>query len=280
VSASLRFAATAIAAAAVLVSVSALADVPVWRVVKGDYSEHEIMVDPRIVGDPRLAFLLEARLKTAEDEVRDWDEFARDAIREKTYTSPRETAEETLHLLGITDRYAAILMASAECSGNCHSGEFVTIYRLSEQKPLKSGDVLKFDDQIALLNHLVERDENLKIGPYSITCDQSQDDSDKADEAGCLPFSEILYQVVGGLNAADADQRRFKSAQDIVHFAQRIYVGFTTDTGGHVTTLDIYFSYVRELAAHPRAYKWSIDAKEAAPLFKPALRDLVADAPK
>ena len=114
-----------------------------WRVVKGDYSEHKIMVDPRIVGDQRLAFLLEARLKYAENEVRDHEQFAHDARRKKTLSSPREDVEETLHLLGMTDRYAAILTAEAQCSGNCGSAETVVIYQLAGQIPFKAADVVE-----------------------------------------------------------------------------------------------------------------------------------------
>lgn len=274
--ASLQIAATVIAAAALLGSVPAFADVPVWRVVKGDYSEHTIMVDPRIVGDRRLAFLLEASLKTAEDAVRDWDQFARDAIREKTYTSPRESAEETLHLLGTTDRYAAILTAGAECSGNCGSAETVVIYQLAGQVPLKNADVVEFNGQTALLNRLVERDKDLKIGPYSIACDQSDADSDNANEARCLSLAEMLDSVVGS-NGDDDDKVRFKSLQEIKQFAENINVGFTTDSGGRVITLDIYIRSARRFPGHYEAYRWPLDAGLAAPLLKPAFRELVAD---
>ena len=265
-----------IAAITTFVLTSAFADVPLWRVVKGDYSEHKIMVDPRIAGDRRLAFLLEARLKYAEDAVRDWEQFARDAIRDKTYTSPRETAEETLQLLGITDRYAAILTASAECSGNCGSAESVVIYQLSGQKPIKGTDVLEFNSQTALLNRLVERDEELKIGPSSIACDRADADSNNAGEPPCLSLSEMLDSALGS-NGADDDKTRFKSPDQIKQFAENINVGFTTDAGGRVTTLDIYIISARRFPSHYEAYRWSVDAGLAAPLLKPAFRDLLAD---
>jgi hypothetical protein len=269
---SLRFAAAAITA---LMPLSAFADVPVWRVVKGDYSEHKIMVDPRIVGDQRLAFLLEARLKYAEDEVRDHEQFARDAIREKTLTSPREDVEETLHLLGMTDRYAAILTAEAQCSGNCGSAEYVVIYQLAGQIPLKRADVMEFDGQAALLNRLVERDKNLKIGPYSIACDQSDTVSDNADEARCLSLAEMMDGVVG--SNGDDDKVRFKPLQEIKQFAENINIGFTTDVSGRVMTLDIYIISARRFPSHYEAYRWPIDARLAAPLLNPAFRELVSD---
>jgi hypothetical protein len=265
----------AIAAIAAFARGSAFADVPVWRVVKGDYSEHKIMVDPRIAGDKRLAFLLEARLKTAEDEVRDWEQFARDAIREKTYSSPRESAEETLQLLGITDRYAAILTASAQCSGTCGSAESVEIYQIGGQIPFKSADVMEFNDQTTLLNRLVERDEDLKIGPTSIACDQADADSNNTDEPPCLSLAEMLNSVVG--SNGDDDKVRFKSPKEIKKFAENINVGFTTDAGGRVTTLDIYIISARRFSSHYEAYRWSVDARLAAPLLKPAFRDLLAD---
>jgi hypothetical protein len=273
VRASLRIA--AIAALAAFASTSTFADVPVWRVVKGDYSEHKILVDPRIIDDPRLAFLLEARLKYAEDEVRDHEQFARDAIREKTLSSPREDVEETLHLIGMTDRYAAILTAEAQCSGICGSAEYVVIYQLSGQIPFKNADVVEFNGQAALLNRLAERDKDLKIGPYSIACDQSDADSDNADEARCLSLTEMLDSVVG--SNGDDDKVRFESLQAIRQFADNINVGFTTDAGGRVITLDIYIISARRFSSHYEAYRWPIDAKLVAPLLKPAFRELVAD---
>ncbi|MEA2202468.1 MAG: hypothetical protein QOI89_3084, partial [Solirubrobacteraceae bacterium] len=198
-------------------------------------------------------------------------------IRGKTYTSPRETAEETLHLLGITDRYAAILTASAECSGNCGSAEYVVIYQLAGQIPLKRADVIEFDAQTALLNRLVEQEKNLKIGPHSIACDQSDADSDNADEARCLSLAEILDGVVGSNGDDDDDKVRFKSLQEIKQFAENINVGFTTDAGGRVLTLDIYIISARRFPSHYEAYRWPIDARLAAPLLNPAFRELVTD---
>jgi hypothetical protein len=263
----------AIAAVAAIVSTSTFADTPLWRVTKGDYSEYKIFADPRIVGDPRLAFVLEAKLGDAQKEVDDWEAFARDAIREKTYSSPREDTEETLRLLGTTDRYAAILTASASCSGTCHSGEFVTIYRFSGQQPLKPTDVLEFNSQIALLNHLVERDQNLRIGPYATNCEQLHEDSDSLGEVECVSLGEMLDRVVSS-NWADDHQGRFKTRSDIKRFLDNITAGFTTDGGGRLATLDIYFSYAQKFPAHAQAFRWSIDAKVAAPFLKPALRDL------
>lgn len=272
--ASLRIA--AIAAMVALVSAAAFADVPLWRVVKGDYSEHKIMVDPRIVGDQRLAFLLKARLKYAENEVRGHEQFARAAIREKTLSSPREDVEETLHLLGMTDRYAAILTAEGQCSGRCGSAEYVVIYQLSGQIPFKNADVVEFNGQAALLNRLAERDKDLKIGPHSIACDQSDADSDNADEARCLSLAEMLDSIVGS-NGGDDDKVRFESLQQIKQFAENINIGFTTDAGGRVITLDIYIKSARRFPSHYEAYRWSVDAKLAAPLLKPALRGIVTD---
>jgi hypothetical protein len=263
----------AFAAVAAIVSTSTFADTLLWRVTKGHYSEYKIFADSRIVGDPRLAFVLEAKLADAQKEVDDWEEFARDAIREKTYSSPREDTEETLRLLGTTGRYAAILTASASCSGTCHSGEFVTIYRFSGQQPLKPAEVLEFDSQIALLNHLVQRDKNLRIGPYAINCEQSHEDRASSGEVECVSLGEMLDRIVSS-NWADDHQRRFKTPSDIKRFSDNIGVGFTTDGGGRVTTLDIYFSYAEKFPAHAKAFRWSIDAKVAAPFLKPALRDL------
>lgn len=263
----------AFAAMATLLPASTSADVPVWRIVKGDFSEYKIRADPRIIEDQRLAFILDRRLSYADTTVHDWDKFARDAAREKRYSSPREETEETLRLLGTTDRYAAILTASASCSGTCHSGEFVTIYRFSWRQPLKPAEVLEFNGQIALLNHLVERDKDLRIGPYATNCEQSHEDGDSSGEVECVSLGEMLDHVVSS-NWADDHQGRFKTPSDIKRLVDNITVGFTTDDGGRVTTLDIYFSYAGKFPAHAQAFRWPIDAKAAAPFLKPALRDL------
>ena len=68
------------------------------------------------------------------------------------------------------------------------------------------------------MNRLVERDKDLKIGPYSIACDQSDTDSDNADEARCLSLAETMDSVVG---SNGDDKVRFKSLQEIKH-SQRI----------------------------------------------------------
>ena len=270
----------AVAAVAAFVSASAFAaDVPLWRKVKGAYSEHQILVDPRIVGDRRLAFLLEQSLKSAEAEARSWEEFASDEIKAAkdsgTTASPRtdNDSEETLRLLAATDRYAAILGASAECHNSCSSGQFVRIYRISRHMRLKPSEILEFDGQMALLNRLVERDDQLGIGAYPFNCDQSRG----ADEANCVSLSDLLDEVTV-VNGADGDERRFKTPADIKRFAKKIDVGFTTDDGGHVSTIDIYFSHAPQIPTHTQVYKWTVDAKLLAPLLKPELRDLVAAA--
>jgi hypothetical protein len=230
-------------------------DAPLWRTVKGGYSEHRLLVDPQILGDPRLAFLLEQDLKSSEEEAREWEQFARDEKKqaEASGTTIRENGNDnelTLRLLGATDRYAAILSAFAECYMNCYSGQFVTIYRLSGQQPLKPTEILNFDGQLALLNHLVEQDDQLRIGPYPFKCDQPQDD----DQSDCMPLPDMLDKVA----AFDGtyDDRRFKTPGDIEDFVRNIDVGFTTDDGGRVTTIDIYFSYAPRLGMHTQRYKW------------------------
>lgn len=273
--ASLRIA--AVAAVALGSAPASADDVPLWRTVKGGYSEHRLLVDPQIAGDPRLAFLLEQDLKSAEEEARDWEQFERDEKKEAeasgtTIRKEGNDNELTLRLLGATDRYAAILSAFAECYHNCYSGQSVTIYRLSGQQPLKPTEILNFDGQLALLNHLVEQDDALGIGPYPFQCDPSQD----ADKSDCMSLPDMLDKFIA-INGAYGDERRFKTPGDIEDLFRNIEVGFTTDTGGHVTTIDLYFSYAPRIGTHSQRYKWPVDAKILAPLLKPGVRDLVAD---
>jgi hypothetical protein len=271
---SLRIAAIA---AATLGSAPAFADdVPLWRTVKGGYSEHRTLVDPRIVGDPRLAFLLEEDLKSAQEEAREWEKFAREEKKEAeaSGTTIREDGNDnelTLRLLAATDRYAATLSVFAECYNNCHSAEFVTIYRFSGQQRLKPAEILNFDGQLALLNRLVERDDQLGIGAYPFKCDQSQN----ADQPDCVSLGDALDEIIA-VNGAYGDGRRFKTPEDIENFSKNIQVGFTTDNGGHVKTIDIYFSHSRGRKTFAQVYKWPIDAKVLAPLLKLEVRDLVA----
>jgi hypothetical protein len=253
-------------------------DVPLLRTVKGGYSEHRLLVDPQIVGDPRLAFLLEEDLKSAQEEAREWEQFARDEKKqaEASGTTIRENGNDnelTLRLLGATDRYAAILSAFAECYLNCHSAEFVTIYRFSRQRPLKPAEILNFDGQLALLNRLVEQDDKLGIGPYPFKCDQSQN----PDQPDCLSLGDALDEIIA-VNGAYGDERRFKTAGDIEVFSKNIQIGFTTDDGGHVKTIDIYFSHSRERKSFGQVYKWPVEARILAPLLKPEVRDLIAGA--
>ena len=265
-------------AAVVLISAPTQADdVPLWRTVKGGYSEHRLLVDPRIAGDPRLAFLLEQDLKSSEEEAREWEQFERDEKKEAeasgtTIRKDGNDNELTLRLLGATDRYAAILSAFAECYHNCYSGQFVTIYRFSGQQALKPTEILNFDGQLALLNHLVERGDQLEIGPYPFKCDQSQD----PDQSDCMSLSDMLDKVVG-FNGADGDERRFKTPGDIEDLFRNINIGFTTDAGAHVTTIDIYFSHAPHVGTHNQRYQWPIDARILAPVLKPEIRDLLAD---
>ena len=271
---SLRFA--AIATIALGSAPASAQDVPLWRTVKGGYSEHRTFVDPRIVGDPRLAFLLEQDLKSAEQEARDWEQFARDEKKEAeaSGTTIREHGNDnelTLRLLGTTDRYAAILSAFAECYHNCHSAQFVTIYRFSGQQSLKPTEILNFDGQLALLNHLVEQYDQLGIGPYPFKCDQSQN----ADQPDCVSLGDALDEIIA-VNGAYGDERRFKTPGDIENFSKNIQVGFTTDHGGQVKTIDIYFSHSRGRKTFAEVYKWPVESKTLAPLLKPEVRDLVA----
>jgi hypothetical protein len=266
----------AIAAVALGSAAASAEDVPLWRTVKGGYSEHRLLVDPQIVGDPQLAFLLEQDLKSAEEEARDWEQFAKDEKKqaEASGTTIRENGNDnelTLRLLGATDRYAAILSAFAECYVNCHSAEFVTIYRLPGQQQLKATEVLSFDGQLALLNRLVERDDKLEIGSYPFKCGRSRD----ADQPDCVSLGDALEEIIA-VNSADADERRFKTPGDIENFSKNTQIGFTTDDGGHVKTIDIYFSHSRGRKTFAQAYKWPIDAKVLAPLLKPEIRDLVS----
>ncbi len=264
-------------AAVTLGSAPAFADdVPLWRTVKGGYSEHKIRVDPQIIGDRRLAFLLEQDLKSSEQEAREWEQFARDKKKEAeaSGTTIREDGNDnelTLRLLGATDRYAAILSDFAECYLNCHSAEFVTIYRFSGQQPLKPAEILNFDGQLALLNRLVERDDQLGIGPYPFKCDQSQN----ADQPDCVSLGDALDEIIA-VNGAYSDERRFKTPGDIENFSKNIQVGFTTDHGGHVKTIDIYFSHSRGRKTFAEVYKWPVEARTLAPLLNPEVRDLVA----
>jgi hypothetical protein len=270
------------AAALVLSSGAAFSDASIWRTVKGAFAEFRILADPIIVQDQRLAFVLQDKQKYAETEVREWDAFARQAVQESraqnlVAANTQNSAEATLRLLGATDRYAAVLTASAECHGSnaCFSGEYVTIYRMSDRAKFEGVEALELGGQTELLNRLARRDENITIGQGSIKCDPSNAESDASDDATCQPLSELL-----GFNDNDGSSMPFKAAQDIKDFAQRLAgVGFSIGPNGRVTTLDIYISVSRQLPAHSRAYKWPIDAKLAAPLLRPALRDLVDSNP-
>jgi hypothetical protein len=261
----------AVAVIAVLAPVPTCADVPVWRIVKGDHSEYKILIDPRIAADHRLAFLLEAQLHEAEKEVREWEEFANEAMKEKTHSTLRQEVEKKLHLLGMTDQYAAILIREAQCSGNCHSGETVEIYQIARQALLKTRDILNLDGNRALLNRLAERDKDRLIGLVGAACNQPLENSDGNGEPDCLSLDDALDRVVPR-NDGENTATHLRSSKDVSNFAQRINVGFTSDDSGRVTTLDIYIISDRKFPGHYSAYRWPLEIKDAAPLLKVALR--------
>jgi hypothetical protein len=268
--------AVSIAAILTLVSPSAFAEVPLWHSVKGDYSQYDIFVDPAIVADQRLAFVLTAELKSAEHDENAAEAWARQAIKDNEISSPRQDNEEKLQLLGANAQYAAILTSSASCSLSCGSAQVVEFYHLADHRLLKPAEILDLAGQIELLNRLAKRDDALKIGPYLVKCDPSKD-AERPTEEECQPLSGILDHVVGVVDpSGTGDTRRFTTAKDIDNLAKEIYLGFTADKLGRVTTLDFYIPYAPNLLAHSQAFRWSINAKEAAPLLRPEFQELAA----
>jgi hypothetical protein len=68
-----------------------------------------------------------------------------------------------------------------------------------------------------------------------------------------------MLDSVMGSNGADDDKTRFKSPDEIKHFSENINVGFTTDAGGRVITLDIYVISARRFPRHYEAYRWPME---------------------
>lgn len=248
------------------------AEQPLWRLVKGDFAEFKILADPNIE-DPRMAFILENTRRYAENEVRGWDEFAREEKKKVDgISNPREDAELSLSLLGVSGRYAALLNRGAMCSGTCSSAEWVTLYQLPEQKEFQKGDALDLDSQDQLLRRLMDRDQQRIIGPVGVDCGQSSPDSDPPENAACLSLDDLL-----GISG-DIDDKLVRAASAVAVLKREIAgVGFTADAAGHLTTLDIYISSAHQFSTHYRALKWPIEVSLGSALLMPAFRDLIAD---
>lgn len=259
-----------IALATALMPARAAADVPLWRVVKKDLAEFRISADRRIVRDPRLAFVLQERLRHAETEVRQSDAHVRTEIETSkkqglTWGGGNGSYEESLRLLGMTERHAAVLTQSAMCaagSPRCYSSEHVDIYRLSDRAKFKDAEALDLEGGADLLRRLVGRDRTSIVGRFGVNCDQDSDSDD------CPTLGELL-------GIEDDDMTPPADARIIENFTRRVAgVGFTTDAAKRVTTLDIHISSDSAHTGHYGAYRWSLDIALAAPLLKPALRDL------
>jgi hypothetical protein len=256
-----------------IVPTVAVAEEPLWRLIKGDFGEFRIMADPSVVRDPRMAFILENRHRYADNEIREWDEFAHEEKKKADgISNPQEDIELSLTQLGASGRYAALLSREAMCAGSCASAEWVALYQLPEQREFKKGDALDLDNQDQLLRRLIDRDRQRIIGPVGEDCGKSTPDSDGPENVACLSLSELL-----GING-EIDDKPVKAAEGVVALKREIAgVGFTTDSAGVVATLDIFISSAHQFSSHYRALKWPIEASLGSALLKPAFHDLMAD---
>lgn len=269
-----------LAAVACLLGKPAGAEPILWRTVKSAFSEFRIFADPVIARDPKLAFILDSELADAEQSVREWDAYAREQLQapEQERLGPKGTEQDlqtTFHLLAATDRHVTVMQAHGECNGYspCFSGESIALFQFPERTKFERAEALQLDGQIELLNHLAKRDEDRMIGRGAATCPAPDADVDNAIDAPCRQLSEIL-----GFENNEENDPPFKTARNVDDFAKRVVgVGFSTGSDGHVTTLDIYIDYAYRRQSYRSALKWSLDAKLAAPLLQPALRDLVND---
>jgi hypothetical protein len=267
-------ASVAVYAIIALLGTPTLAEIPLWRLVKRDFAEFRINADPRISQNPALARVLQDRLRNAEKTVRDDDQFAHEEAAKSRAASltwdGNGTHAETLHLLALTDRYAAILTQTSMCgvgARRCYSGEHVTLYRLGDAPASYDGtEALALDAQAGLLDRLTRHDRSLAVGQFGEDCGRPSVNHDDCPELGHL------------LGIGEDDLAPLATTQGILNFKSLIAgVGFTTDIGGRVLTLDIYVSYDRN-GGHYQAHRWPIPIDLAAPLLKREVQDALLSA--
>jgi hypothetical protein len=252
---------TALVAGLSFSAAAAAAEAPVWRTVDREFSEFIIKADRRIVRDPRLAFILADRLRSAEKQVAEEDEFTREErSKHPDFAANKGSREESLYLLGSTSRYAAVMVRGGMCAvgaHRCNSGDFASIYRLSDRKEFKRVDALELGAQSGLWRRLIERDAKAELSEFGKRCDDGHD--------SCGTLLDLLNL-----------EPEYFTPEKLEH--KIAGVGFSTGVIGRVKTLDVHISDDSN-GGHDRAYRWPIDTATAAPLLKPAIRnDLLAAA--
>ena len=107
----------------------------------------------------------------------------------------KQETEASYTLLGANDRYVIILTASGTCSWSCYSGEYVEIYRLSDQTKFKNAEALELHSQMALLNRLTESDRDLMIGQTDVDCTSVDTNSNQNKQT--VPVDKICDTIAG-----------------------------------------------------------------------------------
>lgn len=259
------------AAIAVCFAIPVCAEPSVWRAGRSAHCTFEIRAAADIARNRKLSWILDEGRRRIERELREQEDFAQSEIaKAKAGGEARAFGNcgyyETIYLLGQTARYAAILISSASMAIGAASGgsyEEVVIYRLSDRLKFAGSAALALDTQADVLRRLAIRDADVDLEWIG----ELMETGSRADDSDSVSVAIALH--------VDRDDAPGPYPQRTLQFIkQDVRTGFSTDEAGRVKSIDLYFSRHR-FGGHFRAYRWSIDAADAASLLAPELRDLI-----